>query len=421
MSTTPTDKHPPYATLRAEAEARLAQAGTPAAPARPPEELLYELQVHQIELELQNEELRRAYAALEESRDRFVDLYEFAPVGYFILTPEGQIAEINLAGAELLGQARKKLLQRRFSQFIGPDDRDRWDRIFLQALKNTKQSCELAFMRADGSRFYGHMDCHLCTANDNGPAVRIALSDVSERKEAELALQQADRHKAEFMAMMAHELRNPLAPIRNAAFVLGMLELDEPKLKWAQQLIESQVEHIAHMVGDLLDVSRITFHKIRLQKKTIEFSALIEQVMESVRLMAAEKRQQLAVHLPEQAVQLEVDPMRLSQVLLNLLENASKYTPDGGRIELEASVQEHSLKISVHDNGTGIPADLLPRVFDLFTQGECTLDRSQGGMGIGLSLVKHLVEQHDGRVEASSPGPGQGSTFTLWLPLKAAT
>lgn len=174
------------------------------------------------------------------------------------------------------------------------------------------------------------------------------------------------------------------------------------------------------MVDDLLDVSRIVRGKITLKKESVEFVALAEKVVESARLLADKKMHQLAVQLPGQAVWLEGDPVRLSQVLLNLIDNAIKYTPEGGRIELTAQVAGGELEVQVRDNGMGIVSELLPRVFDLFQQDDRTLDRAQGGLGLGLTLVQQLVEKHGGRVEARSAGPGKGSTFTLRLPIGTA-
>jgi PAS domain S-box-containing protein len=247
----------------------------------------------------------------------------------------------------------------------------------------------------------------------------VFCRDITERKRAEKALLKADQRKDEFLAMLAHELRNPLAPIRNAAHVLGRLELAEPKVHWARKIIEEQVAHLSRMVDDLLDVSRIARGKIVLKKETVELAALFGQVSESARLLAERKGHRLTVRLPERPVQLEGDPVRLSQVLVNLLDNAIKYTPEGGHIELAARVAGQGIEISVRDNGMGISASLLPHVFDLFQQDERTLDRAQGGLGIGLTLVQRLVERHGGRVKARSDGPGLGSTFTLWLPTKS--
>ena len=247
----------------------------------------------------------------------------------------------------------------------------------------------------------------------------VVIQDITTLKRTEERLREADRHKDEFLAMLAHELRNPLAPIRNAAHVIGRLELAEPKVRWAQETIERQVTHLARLVDDLLDVSRIARGKILLKRETIEFAALAEQVMQSIRLLAESKGHQLTMRLPDQAVQMEGDPVRLFQVLFNLLDNAVKYTPDGGQVEFAARLNGREIEISVRDNGMGIAAELLPRVFDLFQQDERKLDRANGGLGIGLTLVQHLAGMHGGRVEAYSAGPGLGSTFTVRLPAQA--
>lgn len=404
--------------LRTAAEAELMHAPKP----RPAEELLHELQVHQIELEMQNEALRQAQVELEKSRDRYVDFYDFSPVGYLTLSRDGMIDEINLTGAALFGVERNKLLRRRFAPLVAPEDRDRWYRHFLSLLKDgARLSCDLSFQHSDGSRFHTRMDCLRLEKSGDEPAVRIVLTDITERKQAEQALLDLDKRKDAFLAMLAHELRNPLAPIRNAAHILGRLNLTEPRVLWAQKIIEEQVSHLAHMVDDLLDISRIARNKITLKKEVIVLAALLEQVAESARPLAEHKGHRLAVRLPEQAVQLEGDRVRLSQVLFNLMDNAIKYTPDNGQVELAARISGQGIEISVRDNGMGIAAELLPYVFDLFQQGERTLDRAQGGLGIGLTLVQRLVGKHDGRVEAHSAGPGLGSTFTVWLPAKTAS
>jgi signal transduction histidine kinase len=220
------------------------------------------------------------------------------------------------------------------------------------------------------------------------------VRDITGRKQVELELLEADRRKDEFLAMLAHELRNPLTPIRNAAHVLGRLELQEPRVQWAQQVIERQVGHLTRLVDDLLDVSRIVRGKVALKVARIEVAAVVNQALDMARPLIDAMGHQVAVRLPEQAVYLEGDPVRLAQVLLNLLDNAAKYTPAGGKIQLDVGIAGPVIEIKVCDNGMGIPAELLPQVFDLFKQGERTLDRSQGGLGIGLTLVKALVEMH---------------------------
>lgn len=249
----------------------------------------------------------------------------------------------------------------------------------------------------------------------------ISAEDITERKRAEEGLREANLHKDEFLAMLAHELRNPLVPIQNAAHVLGYLGLDEPRLAWAQGMIESQVTHLTRLVDDLLDISRIAQGKIALRKERVDLSELMRQARECVALEMTAKGHRLEISLPEEHAGLDGDPVRLIQVLQNLLSNAAKYTPDGGHIVLTARTSGNDeVEFEVSDNGVGIAAELLPHVFDLFRQGERNLDRSQGGLGIGLTLVSRLVQLHGGRVVAQSAGPGQGSSFRVHLPLAQA-
>jgi PAS domain S-box-containing protein len=254
---------------------------------------------------------------------------------------------------------------------------------------------------------------------ENGACTRMlgVMADVTGMKKAELDLLDANRRKDEFLAMLAHELRNPLAPIRNAAHVLRRLQLDEPRVRWAQEIIERQVAHLSRLVDDLLDVSRIVRGKVNLRVEPIDLPVLVRHAIESTRPLMDAMRHQLHVQLPSTPVPLEGDPTRLLQVLVNLLDNAAKYTRTGGQIALNAEVQGGWLEIALRDNGLGMSPELLPRVFDLFSQGERTLDRAQGGLGIGLTLVRNLIEMHGGEVAAASPGPGRGATFTLRLPL----
>lgn len=247
------------------------------------------------------------------------------------------------------------------------------------------------------------------------------MADITSLKQAELALREADHRKDEFLAMLAHELRNPLAPIRNAAHILGRLDLAEPRLRWAQDIIERQVSHLTHLVDELLDVSRIVQGKIVLKRTRIQLDDLIRQACESVQPTMAAKKHWLEVHMPDAPVVLDGDLVRLVQILQNLLNNAAKYTPDGGRIELLGQLHATEIEIEVRDNGMGISVELLPVVFDLFRQGNRTLDRSQGGLGIGLTLVRQLVRLHGGQVSVASNGPGQGTSFSLRLPLADAT
>jgi PAS domain S-box-containing protein len=245
----------------------------------------------------------------------------------------------------------------------------------------------------------------------------FTLRETTRYKQAELALQEADRRKDEFLAMLAHELRNPLTPIRNAAHVLGQPGLDEPRITWARDIIERHVSHLTRLVDDLVDLSLIVQGRIVLKREQVELTAMIDQALEATRPLMEARGHRCEIRLPPQPIWLEGDPVRLAQVLINLMDNAAKYSPDGGHVEITAGTAGREAEIRVRDRGIGIPAQLLPHIFELFRQGERNLDRSQGGMGIGLTMVRRLIELHDGRVAVESAGPGQGATFILHLPL----
>ncbi|MDB5919887.1 MAG: hypothetical protein JWR40_4121 [Massilia sp.] len=256
-----------------------------------------------------------------------------------------------------------------------------------------------------------------CDADGAPRSVRGVTLDVTERIEAEEDLRDAHRRKDEFLAMLAHELRNPLAPISSAAQLLHRLQPDNTRLRQATDIIVRQVEHLTGLVDDLIDVSRVTRGLISTDKEPCDIAAIALQALEQVRPAIDARGHRLTVSLPAPAAFIHGDPKRLVQALANLLSNAVKYTPDGGNIALAADVAEATVRVLVSDDGIGIGAALLPRVFDLFTQGERSADRAQGGLGVGLAVVKSLVELHGGRVEAASPGLGMGSVFTLVLPL----
>ena len=240
--------------------------------------------------------------------------------------------------------------------------------------------------------------------------------DITYSKQVEEALKDADRRKDEFLAMLAHELRNPLAPIRNAIEILRTKSPPEPELDWARNVIERQVQQMTRLVDDLLDVSRITQGKIALRRERIQLAEVVGNAVEASRSLVEELGHQLTVTLPSEPILLEVDPARLFQVLMNLLNNAAKYTNPGGRIWLTAEPGGEVVSIRVRDNGIGIAPEMLPRVFEIFTQAEHSMDRSQGGLGIGLTLVQRLVEMHGGTVSAHSEGTGKGTEILIRLP-----
>ncbi|MBC7514415.1 MAG: PAS domain-containing protein [Herminiimonas sp.] len=255
-----------------------------------------------------------------------------------------------------------------------------------------------------------------CDADGGVVGVRGVSLDITERMKAEQDLREADRRKDEFLAMLAHELRNPLAPISAAAQLLKMPLLKQEMVKKTSDIIGRQVGHMTSLIDDLLDVSRVTRGLIMLERKRLGIMVAVTDAVEQVRPLINARRQDLSVRLPADAIEILGDQKRLVQVLTNLLNNAAKYTPEGGMLELIVEATATQVSVCIRDNGIGIPADLLPHVFDLFTQAERTPDRSQGGLGLGLALVRNLVALHGGSVAATSDGKGQGAAFTVQLP-----
>lgn len=230
-------------------------------------------------------------------------------------------------------------------------------------------------------------------------------------------VQENNRRKNEFLAMLAHELRNPLAPIRNAVEILRMLDIPDQNLHWANDIINRQVEQLVRLVDDLLDISRITGGKIQLRMETIDVALAVTRAVETSRPLIDARRHTLSISLPSNPLIVSADLVRLSQVLSNLLNNAAKYTEEGGQIELEVRRDGPDVVFLVRDNGIGITGDMVPSIFDLFTQVDRTIDRSQGGLGVGLTLVRQLVEMHGGSVNVHSEGPNRGSEFVVRLPI----
>jgi signal transduction histidine kinase/ActR/RegA family two-component response regulator len=233
------------------------------------------------------------------------------------------------------------------------------------------------------------------------------------------ALREADRRKDDFLATLAHELRNPLAPLRNAVQILSLRGDDSAVVAQTNELMDRQIQQMARLVDDLLEVSRIGQGKISLQKAPVDLAEVVATAVETSRPLIESHRHKLTVSLPDRPVRVEADAARLAQVLSNLLNNAAKYTEDGGLIELIAQRTPKEAVLRVRDNGVGIAPEALPQVFDMFMQVESSTDRSQGGLGIGLTLVRRLVEMHGGKIEARSAGLGKGSEFLVRLPALA--
>jgi PAS domain S-box-containing protein len=361
---------------------------------------------------------RKNLTALLESEERFRVMAETVPDILFTARPDGWWDYFNPRFYEYTGLTPDAAEGFGWIRALHPDDKERVQASWRQALETGEPlSLRYRLRAADGGFRWFQVRTRLIRSAA-GEIVKWfgVTSDIDDLVRAEETSRESDRRKDEFLAMLGHELRNPLAPIRNAVHIIRRLNLPEPKLQWAQEMIDRQLTHLARLVDDLLDVSRIAQGKITLKKEPVELAAIIHQAVEVARPLVETRRHRLTIKL-DQSVRLAGDPVRLSQVFLNLLDNAAKYTGEGGRIWLETELSGSEVAVRVRDTGVGIPANLLPRVFELFEQGERSLDRSQGGLGIGLTLVRHLVEMHGGRVEVKSAGLGQGAEFTVWLPV----
>ncbi len=288
---------------------------------------------------------------------------------------------------------------------------DAGPRLIVLPLEGQKSTfAVLGLLRGLESRPFSADDLTLAEALASRAA--MALENARLYKD----LERADRQKNEFLSMLAHELRNPLAPIRTAVDVLRLKGEGHSEIEWAREIINRQTSHLVRLVDDLLDVSRITGGKIRLDLEAVDAASIVAAAVETSRPLIEELSQQITVSLPDEPVWIRCDRVRLAQVLANLLNNAAKYTQRGGTIQLEVERSGDDAVFRVRDNGIGISADMLPKVFELFTQVERSIDRSQGGLGVGLTVVKRLVEMHGGKVEAASKGPNRGSEFTVRIP-----
>jgi PAS domain S-box-containing protein len=273
----------------------------------------------------------------------------------------------------------------------------------------------LTFATAESGRDFNQSD--LALAEDLTHRAAIAIENAKLYRE----LREADRRKDEFLATLAHELRNPLAPIRTSLQILRMPMLDAATAERSREMMERQVHHLVRLVDDLLDVSRVMRGKIELRKERVELATIIARAVETAQPVIEGQGHELTIDLASESLPLEADPVRLAQVIGNLLNNSAKYTERRGRIRVTARREGNQAVLRIRDNGIGIATDMLPKIFDLFVQVENVAARSQGGLGIGLTLVRNLVEMHNGRVEATSPGLGKGSEFIVRLPLAPTT
>jgi PAS domain S-box-containing protein len=359
-------------------------------------------------------------AELRESEERYRDLFENAGDLIYGATPEGRLLFVNRAWRTKLGYG-EEISNLSVAELVHPEHREAFLEVRRRVLagENVGQM-ESVFVTKDGRSVAveGSMSCRY--VDGRAVATRSIFHDVTERKRLEDEREEEARRKDEFLAILAHELRNPLAPIRNTIEIMRLTNHDAATVvEWERDMnmIERQVHNLVRLIDDLMDVSRISRGKIELRKERLDLATVVRGALEISGTHVQAARHELTVTLPAGPVFVEADPTRLAQVVANLLNNAAKYTEPGGRIWLTAERDGGQAIIRVRDNGIGISAEMLPYVFDMFVQGSYSSDRSRGGLGIGLTLVKRLVEMHGGSVEAHSAGPRQGSELIVRLPL----
>jgi PAS domain S-box-containing protein len=359
---------------------------------------------------------KEAQEALRESEKRFRALVEASSNMVYRMSADWTEMR-RLMGRDFMAD-REELNQTWLQKYIHPDDQAHVMAVINESIR-TKSIYELEHrvLRADGSIRWTHSRAvPIFDASGEITEWFGMASDITGRKQAEEALREADRRKDEFLATLAHELRNPLAPIRNGLEVLRRSAGQGETAVRVEGMMERQVDHLVRLVDDLLEVSRISRGKIALVKTRVELATVLKHAVEMTRELIEKNKLELSVAIPDEPLPLEADSVRLTQVFANLLNNAAKYTDPGGRTEIAAKCEAGQAIVSVSDTGVGIAKDMLPRVFDLFVQVRDKSDRSQGGLGIGLALVRSLVELHGGTVEAHSEGEGRGSRFIVRLP-----
>jgi PAS domain S-box-containing protein len=365
-------------------------------------------------------ERKRAEEALRDSEARFRQLADAMPQIVWTARPDGFLDYFNRRWFEYTGFTEGQTFSPEgWNPILYPDDVAASHQKWAWAVQTGEPyQIEYRFKDRRTGGYRWHLGRAIPVRDELGHIVRWfgTCTDIDDQKRAEEALRQADYHKDEFLAMLAHELRNPLAPIRNGLHILRTSKVDPQAAERIQSMMEQQVRNLTRLVDDLLDVSRITRGKIQLRKEPADLATVVGHAVETARGLIELQKHELSVSLPQEPVHLEADVTRLEQILTNLLNNAAKYTEPGGHIWLTAGRDHSEVVVRVRDNGIGIPDKLFPHIFDMFTQADRTLDRSQGGLGIGLTLVRRLVEMHGGSVLAHSDGPGKGSEFMVRLP-----
>jgi PAS domain S-box-containing protein len=365
-------------------------------------------------------ERRRKDDALRHSEERLRLLVESVQdSALFMLDPLGFVDSWNAGAERIKGYRAEEIIGQHFSRFYPPEAlAQNWPQELLAMARTLGRAEDSGWrLRRDGSRFWASVVLSALYDRDGRLRGYAKITrDLTDRRRMQ-TLEEEGRQTTEFLAMLAHELRNPLAPIRNAVQWMQRSPLRDPTLDGARDIIDRQVAHLSHLVDDLLDVGRIATGTIALRSTALDLSMVAARAIETSLPLMQARRQSFHAEMPDQQVLVQGDQTRLMQIVMNLLNNAAKYTPENGAVFLKLEAGDREATLTVSDTGIGIAPELLPRIFDLFMQGRRTLARSEGGLGIGLTLVKRLVALHGGEVAAFSEGPDRGSRFVVRLPL----
>jgi PAS domain S-box-containing protein len=387
--------------------------------------LIHELQVHQIELEMQNEELRRAQKELEESRDRYSDLYDFAPFGYFSFDKNGLIIEVNLTGAKKLGAERNFLIKKPFFLFISPGSKDEFYLHLRQVFRTgVRQTCELKLVDKKGNEFDVQLES-LSVEEENPGHCRTAMSDITDRKKIEeLHLENerlisVNKSRSELLTIMSHELRTPLTSVIGYSIILEgntKGELNEKQRYFVDNILNSS-KHLLDLVNNFLELAKIEAGKQEMVFEEISVPYAINEIFQLIKENAIGHDIILRKEFDPKIMSIQADRRAIKQILFNLLGNAVKFSKKEGAIITVSTKRENDMvKISVADTGIGIKEEDFPRLFQKFEQLDSGISRKYNGAGLGLAITKQLVELHGGKIMVESKY-GEGSTFTFLLPI----
>ena len=381
---------------------------------REPEEIVRAIREGEVDAFVVTDTRGERIYSLRSADILFRSMVEEMKEGAVALEASGTIVYANRYFADLMNAQRSALVGASLFPFVPEESRPFFDALGPHAQAEASRS-EIVMRTSDGVSLPVYVTMNRIEL-EGGTIFCLIVTDLTAERRREQLLSES-RQKDEFLAMLAHELRNPIAPIRDAAQIIELVGTSEPRVQRAREVIERQVAQLGRLVDDLLDISRITRGKIHVEKRPVELETIVARAVETARPVIEARRHQLHVELSSDRARVMGDTTRLSQVISNVLHNAAKFTPEGGEIWIRLEQSETEARIVVRDNGIGIKPEMLARIFDMFTQADATLERSQGGLGIGLALVRNLVELHHGRVEVRSEGLGRGSEFVVSLPL----